>query len=314
MDTSGQNGEAFRTPLALSPAELAAFVAVAQSGGFRAAARRSDLSPSALSHSVANLEARLNVQLFQRSTRNVSLTEAGQRFLSRLAPALHEIEKAVEELGDYSAAPSGTIRINADATAAEQVLKPLLLKFMASFPKVQIEIVSEGRLVDIAEHGFDCGIRSSEIVSEDMIAIPLGPMQQHIVVAAPTYLETAPPLRSPADLAEHRCIQLRMPSGRLYRWEFEHRGEALVVETKGNLILDNSRLILAAALDGYGLGYLTRWMARSAIDQGLLVQLLSEWTPPYPGLCLYYPRHRHPSATMRAFVTYLREQASASSR
>ncbi|TPP05387.1 LysR family transcriptional regulator [Rhizobium glycinendophyticum] len=314
MDTSGQNGEAFRTPIALSPAELAAFVAVAQSGGFRAAARRSDLSPSALSHSVANLEARLNVQLFQRSTRNVSLTEAGQRFLSRLAPALHEIEKAVEELGDYSVAPSGTIRINADATAAEQVLRPLLLKFMASFPKVQIEIVSEGRLVDIAEHGFDCGIRSSEIVSEDMIAIPLGPMQQHIVVAAPTYLQTAPPLRSPADVAEHRCIQLRMPSGRLYRWEFEHRGKALVVETKGNLILDNSRLILAAALDGYGLGYLTRWMARSAIDQGLLVQVLSEWTPPYPGLCLYYPRHRHLSATMRAFVTYLREQASASSR
>lgn len=314
MDTTKQNDETFRTTLSLSPAELTAFVAVAQSGGFRAAARRSDLSPSALSHSVANLEARLSIQLFHRSTRNVSLTEAGQRFLSRLGPALQEIEKAVEELGDDSAAPSGAIRINADATAAEQVLRPVLLKFMASFPKVQVEIASERRLVDIAKDGFDCGVRSSEIVSEDMIAIPLGPMQQHVVVAAPSYLEMAPPLRSPADLNDHRCIQLRMPTGRLYRWEFEHRGEAVTVETKGNLILDNTRLILAAALDGYGLGYLTRWMATPAIDAGLLVQVLPEWTPPYPGLCLYYPRHRHLSATMRAFVTYLREQAGASSR
>ncbi|KRD31759.1 hypothetical protein ASE36_21875 [Rhizobium sp. Root274] len=310
MDTNEQHDESFRTTLALSPAELTAFVAVAQSGGFRAAARRCNLSPSALSHSVANLETRLNVQLFHRSTRNVSLTDAGQRFFSRLGPALQEIEQAIEELGDFSATPSGTIRINADATAAEQVPRPMLLKFMASYPGVQIEIVSERRLVDIAEHGFDCGIRSSEIVSEDMIAISLGPMQQHVVVAAPSYLEMAAPLRSPADLTYHRCIQLRMPNGRLYRWEFEHRGEALVVETKGSLILDSSRLILAATLDGYGLGYLTRWMAGPALDQGLLVQALPEWTPPYPGLCLYYPRHRHLSATMRAFVTYLREQAS----
>jgi len=310
MDNDEQRGEIFRTGLALSPAELTAFVAVAQSGGFRAAARRSNLSPSALSHSVASLETRLNVQLFHRSTRNVSLTDAGQRFFSRLGPALHEIEQAVEELGDYSATPSGTIRINADATAAEQVLRPLLLKFMTSFPKVKIEIVSERRFVDIAEHGFDCGIRSNEIVSEDMIAIPLGPMQQHVVVAAPSYFETAPPLRSPADLSDHRCIQLRMPNGWLYRWEFEHRGEALVVETRGGLILDSSRLILAAALDGYGLGYLTRWMAGPAMEEGLLMQALPEWTPPYPGLCLYYPRHRHLSATMRAFVPYLRAQAS----
>lgn len=309
MDTNEQHAEVFRTVGGLSPAELAAFVAVAQFGGFRAAARRCNLSPSALSHSVANLETRLNVQLFHRSTRNVSLTDAGQRFFVRLGPALDEIAKATEELGDFNATPSGKIRINADATAAEQILRPLVLKFMAAFPNVQVEIASERRLVDIAEHGFDCGIRSSEIVSEDMIAVPLGPMQQHVVVAAPSYLEGAPALRSPADLTDHRCIQLRMPSGRLYRWEFEHRGEALVVETKGGLVLDNSRLILAAAMDGYGFGYLTRWMAGPAIDAGLLVHVLEEWTPPYPGLCLYYPRHRHLGASMRAFVAYLRDQA-----
>ncbi|WEZ85713.1 LysR family transcriptional regulator (plasmid) [Rhizobium sp. 32-5/1] len=309
MDTNEQHAEVFRTASALSPAELTAFVAVAQFGGFRAAARRSNLSPSALSHSVANLETRLNVQLFHRSTRNVSLTDAGQRFFARLGPALDEIAKATEELGDFNTTPSGKIRINADATAAEQVLRPLLLKFMAAFPDVHVEIVSERRLVDIAEHGFDCGIRSSEIVSEDMIAVPIGAMQQHVVVAAPSYLDGLPALRSPAVLSEHRCIQLRMPNGRLYRWEFEHRGEAIVVETKGGLVLDNSRLILAAAMDGYGFGYLTRWMVGPAIDAGLLVQVLQEWTPPYPGLCLYYPRHRHLSASMRAFVAYLRDQA-----
>lgn len=312
MDTNEQYVEVFRTVGALSPAELTAFVAVAQFGGFRAAARRCNLSPSALSHSVANLETRLNVQLFHRSTRNVSLTNAGQRFFTRLCPVLDEIARATEELGDFSANPSGTIRINADATATEQILRPLVLTFMAAFPNVQIEIVSDRRLVDIAEHGFDCGIRSSEFVSEDMIAVPLGPMQQHVVVATPSYLERAPALRSPADLSDHRCIQLRMPSGRLYRWEFEHRDEALIVETKGDLVLDNSRLVLAAALDGYGLGYVTRWMANSALEEGLLVQVLQDWTPPYPGLCLYYPRHRHLSASMRAFVSYLREQAKQS--
>ncbi|RAS01374.1 LysR family transcriptional regulator [Ensifer adhaerens] len=307
MDTAEQYGEIFRTVSALSPAELAAFVAVAQFGGFRAAARRCDLSPSALSHSVANLENRLNAQLFHRSTRNVSLTDAGQRFFARLGPALDEIAKAADELSDFSSRPSGTLRINADATAAEQVLGPLVLKFMASFPDVQVEVVSERRLVDIAENGFDCGIRSSEIVSDDMIAVPIGPMQQHVVVAAPSYLADAPALRSPANLVDHRCIQLRMPSGSLYRWEFERRGEALATETRGGLVLDSSRLILAAAIDGYGLAYLTKWMAGPALDAGILEQVLEEWTPPYPGLSLYYPRHRHLSASMRAFVSFLRE-------
>lgn len=292
----------------MAPAELAAFAAVAEYSGFRAAARRSGLSPSALSHSVASLEARLNVQLFHRSTRNVSLTDAGRRFFARLRPALVEIADAADELGEFNSRPSGTLRINADATAAEQVLAPLVLEFMAAFPEVRVEIVSERRLVDIAEDGFDCGIRSSEIISEDMVAIPVGPMQQHIVVAAPSYVAGRSPLVSPADLKAHRCIQLRMPGGSLYRWEFERRGEALVVETTGNLVLDNSRLILAAAIKGYGLAYVTRWMAYAALEAGALIELLGEWTPPYPGLHLYYPRHRNLSAAMRSFVSFLRDR------
>lgn len=308
MDKIEQDAERFRTVGSLSPAELAAFAAVAQFGGFRAAARRCALSPSALSHSVASLENRLNVQLFHRSTRNVSLTDAGRRFFDRIRPALDEIANATDELGKSNDRPSGTVKINADATAAEQVLRPFVLKFMAAFPDVRVEIVSERRLVDIAENGFDCGIRSSEILSEDMVAVPIGPIQQHVVVAAPGYLAGGAPLQSPADLAHHSCIQLRMPTGALYRWEFEHRGEPLVIETRGGLILDNTRLILAAAIDGYGFAYLTKWMASSAVRDGLLAQVLTDWTPPYPGLCLYYPRHRHLSASMRAFVDFLRHQ------
>lgn len=308
MDNDERHAERFRTVGALSPAELAAFAAVAEYGGFRAAARRSGLSPSALSHSVASLETRLNVQLFHRSTRNVSLTDAGRRFFARLRPALAEIADAADELGEFNSKPSGTLRINADAAAAEQVLAPLMLEFMAAFPDVRVEIVSERRLVDIAENGFDCGIRSSEIISEDMVAIPVGPMQQHIVVAAPGYVAGRPALRSPADLQDHRCVQLRMPGGGLYRWEFERRGEPLVVETTGGLVLDNSRLILAAAVHGYGLAYVTKWMASPALEAGALVELLGEWTPPYPGLHLYYPRHRHLNASMRAFVAFLRDQ------
>jgi DNA-binding transcriptional LysR family regulator len=291
---------------ALPPGELAAFLAVAEYGGFRIAARKTGLSPSALSHAVAGLEARLAVQLFRRTTRNVSLTEAGHAFFSRLAPAVAEIAGAVVELGDYSARPTGLLRINADATAAEQVLEPVILEFMKAYPEMRVELVSERRLVDIAQDGFDCGIRVEALVPSDMIAIPIGPMQQHIVVGSPSYLASASPLKSPADLSSHRCIQLRMPTGVPYRWEFQARGESSTVETQGSLVLDNSRLILAAAIAGFGLGYVTRWMAGPAMNAGKLTMVLPDWTPAYPGLCLYYPKHRHMSVGMRAFVSFAR--------
>lgn len=310
MDNNTRTNESFRTISALPPAELGAFLAVAQYGGFRIAARKTGLSPSALSHAVASLEARLSVQLFRRTTRSVSLTEAGQAFFVRLGPAVAEIAEAVVELGDYSARPTGLLRINADATAAEQVLGPLILAYMKTHPDMRVEVVSERRLVDIAEDGFDCGIRAAALVASDMVAIPIGPMQQHIVVAAPSYLDNAAPLNSPADLKNHQCIQLRMPTGVPYRWEFQSRGESLVVETHSGLALDNSRLIMRAAIAGFGLGYITRWMAGPALEAGTLTAVLVDWTPAYPGLCLYYPKHRHMSAGMRAFVSFARTLSS----
>lgn len=298
--------EIYRTVSSLPPGELAAFLAVAENGGFRAAARTLDQSASALSHSVAGLERRLKVKLFHRSTRNVSLTESGRRFAARLVPAISEIGQAVEELGDMNAAPTSLLRINSDANAAEQVLMPLLTSFLASHPDMRFEIVSDSGLVDIAEGGFDCGVRLRELVPDDMIAIPIGPEQQHIVVGSPSYLENAPVLVQPSDVIHHRCVQLRMSSGAIYRWEFQRRGEAFSVDTVGNIVVDHSRLLLAAAVEGYGLAYVTKWMAMQSLTNGSLKQVLVDWTPPYPGLCLYYPRHRHISAGMRAFLDFLR--------
>ncbi|KQS76399.1 LysR family transcriptional regulator [Rhizobium sp. Leaf383] len=308
MDKDVHINEIFRTVSSLPPGELAAFLAVAEHGGFRAAARTLEQSASAMSHAVAGLERRLKVKLFHRSTRNVSLTEAGRRLVGRLLPAIKEIGLAVEELEGLSSGPAGLLRINSDANAAEQVLVPLLVSFMKAQPAIRFEIVSDTKLVDIAEGGFDCGVRLAELVPDNMVAVPIGPEQQHIVVASPAYLDSAPKLATPSDIARHRCVQLRLPGGSIYRWEFQRRGETVVIESPGNLVVDHSRLLLAAARTGYGLAYVTKWMAGDSLRDGALVQVLAEWTPTYPGLCLYYPRHRHPGAGMRAFVTFLRAE------
>ncbi|MGC2779061.1 MAG: LysR family transcriptional regulator [Bradyrhizobium sp.] len=291
----------------MTPAELSAFAAVARYGGFRAAARALGTSPSALSHSVAGLEARLHVQLFIRTTRNVSLTDVGKRFSDALSPALAQLEQAVRVLSEYNDRPSGLIRINAASAAAEQILAPVIVQFLKANQDMRIEIVSEGELVDIARGGFDCGIRAKALVPDTMVAVPIGPDLQHIVVASPDYLYDAPPLNSPADLARHLCIQLRLPSGRHYRWEFERHGDVIVVDTQGRLELDNSRLIGIAAQSGFGIGYVSRAVVEADLARGTLVQLLADWTPPYPGLCLYYPRHQHQSAGMRALVAFIRQ-------
>lgn len=302
-----RSDEIFRTVGTLPPGELSAFLAVAQHGGFRAAARALGSSPSAISHAVAGLETRVKVQLFLRTTRNVSLTVAGKRFAEELLPAMAQIDRAVTALSELSDRPSGQIRINADPTAAEQVMDTLILPFLAAYPEMEIEIADEKRLVDIAKDGFDCGIRVSDLVAGDMIAVRISPPQHHIVVAAPEYLALNALISSPADLVRHACIQLRMPSGNLYRWEFSRNGETLQIETAGRLVLTNSRLILAAVRAGLGVGYVSRWMATQALAEQRVVQLLPDWTPPYAGLSLYYPRHHHLSAGMRSFVEFARK-------
>jgi DNA-binding transcriptional LysR family regulator len=303
-----RDDEKYRTVAELPPSELAAFVAVAENGGFRAAARVTGSSPSALSHAVASLEERLRVQLFIRTTRNVSLTEAGQRFAEALTPALVQLEDAVRALRGFNDKPTGLIRINAASPATEQILEPLIAPFLKQHPDMRMEIVSEGELIDIAHDGFDCGIRARDLVPADMVAVPIGPDLQHIVVASPDYLKDTSMPTSPADLLEHSCIQLRLPSGRLYRWEFARGGETHALQVQGPIVLDSSRLIRRAALSGLGVGYVARDVVATDLANSTLVQLLADWTPSYPGLCLYYPRHRHLSAGMRAFMAFARQK------
>jgi len=299
--------ELFRTVSRLAPSELAAFEVVARHGGFRSAARATGASASALSHAVAGLERRLKAQLFLRSTRAVSLTEAGRRFLEGLQPALAQIDRAVAIISGDN--PTGVIRLNSSDAAIEQVMAPTLVRFLKINPGIQLDIFSEGALVDLAKDGFDCGIRLVDQVPGEMIAVPIGSShQQHIVVGSPSYLNEMPTLRVPLDLLSHQCIQVRLSADTLCRWEFAKEDEVLCVKTNGRLVVDSTRLALAASIGGLGLSYVTRWLAREHMRSGRVVQVLEDWTPPYPGLALYYPRSRHLGPAMRALVDFLRRE------
>lgn len=290
--------------------ELEAVLAVARHRSFRAAAREMSISTSALSHAVAALEARIGVRLFNRTTRSVSLSEAGAQFVQNVAPALSAIRDALDQAGSFRDQPSGTLRINTSAGGARQVM-PLFIAFLQRYPDMKLDIVTEGRLIDIVVEGFDAGIRLSESVPQDMIAVPFGERQRFAVVGSPDYFGRHPPPRTPADLAAHRCIRSRMPSGSIYQWEFERHGETLRIHGDGTLTLDEPGLMLAAARAGLGLAYLTEWNVSTELAAGTLVRVLEDWTPPLDGLCLYFPGRRHVPAGLRALTDMIREYAEA---
>jgi DNA-binding transcriptional LysR family regulator len=288
--------------------ELSAAIAVATKLNFRAAAAELGMSASGLSHSIAALEARLGVRLFHRTTRSVSLSEAGEAFLARVQPALREITAAMTVANDHRDKPAGTLRINTSEGAAKQVLAPVIAEFLRRYPDMQIDIVTEGRFVDIVADGFDAGIRIAEAVPLDMIAVPIGaPDQRQAVVASPDYLRDRKRPKVPADLKHHQCIRTRLPSGKLYGWEFARLGQAAMINVTGALTVDNHNLMVQAALEGLGVAYLNDWFVREDISAGRLIRLLEDWTQPYPGLRFYYSSHRHAPAGLRAFVDLLRE-------
>ncbi|MCY0858500.1 LysR family transcriptional regulator [Cupriavidus sp. D39] len=290
--------------------ELEAVLAVARHRSFRAAATDLGMSTSALSHAVAALEARIGVRLFNRTTRSVSLSEAGAQFVDSVAPALSTIRVAIEQAGSFRDTPSGTLRINASAGAARQVM-PLFIAFLQRYPEMRLDLVTEGRLIDIVVEGFDAGIRLTDTVPQEMIAVPFGDRQRFAVVGSPAYFAQQKPPRTPADLNAHRCIRSRMPSGAIYQWEFERHGETLRIDGKGALTLDEPGLMLAAARAGLGLAYLTEWNVAADLEAGTLVRVLDDWTPPLDGLCLYYPGRRHVPAGLRALIDMIREHADA---
>lgn len=291
-------------------AELEAVLAVARHRSFRAAAQDLGLSTSALSYAVAGLEARLGVRLFNRTTRSVSLSQAGAQFVDSVAPALSTIRDAIDQAGSLGATPSGTLRLNTSAGAARQVM-PVLIDFLQRYPAMHLDLVTEGRLVDIVADGFDAGIRLNDIVPQDMIAVPFGDRQRFAVVGSPAYFARHPAPKTPLALHQHRCIRARLPSGLLYHWEFERFGETLRINGEGAVTLDEPELMLAAARAGLGLAYLTEWNVAADLAAGTLVRVLEEWTPPLDGLCLYYPGRRHAPAGLRALIQVIREHAEA---
>ncbi|NWB48623.1 LysR family transcriptional regulator [Pseudomonas gingeri] len=288
--------------------ELEAVLAVARHRSFRAAATELDVSTSALSHAVSALEARIGARLFNRTTRSVALSEAGAQFVESIAPAMSTIREAMEQAGNHGDMPTGTLRINSAVGAVKQAM-PLFLEYMRRYPDMKVDIVTEGKLIDIVVEGFDAGIRLTESVPQDMIAIPLGLPLRLLVMGSPEYFSRHPVPQVPMDLLNHRCIRLRLPSGRIYHWEFERHGESYAIDVQGMLTLDESTLVLEAARAGLGLAYGSQWNAAADLAAGTLVSVLEEWTPPYDGLSLYYPGRRHVPAGLRALIELIRERS-----
>ena len=294
--------------------ELNAVVAVATHRNFRSAATELGISPSALSHAVAALEARLGVRLFNRTTRSVALSDAGAQFLQRIRPALSEISEAMAAVGALGETPSGTLRLNVADGAGADMLGPVVAEYLRRYPEMSLDIVAEGRLVDIVAEGFDAGFRLFEAVPRDMIAVRCGPDLSYFVVGSPDYLREHGWPKKPADLLAHNCIRKRMPSGSIYRWEFERHSEQVALDVKGNLTLGSNALAIDAALRSVGLAFAAEWLVADHVAAGRLERVLTDWTPPFPGLCLYYPGHRHVPAGLRAFIDVMREMAPVTGR
>jgi len=286
---------------------LQAVVAVARHHNFRAAAADLGLSASAVSHAVSALEERMGVRLFNRTTRSVALSEAGREFLGRIAPALREIEGAIDATSAQSPRPGGTLRINSSEAAAHQLFTSYLPAYLKRYPDMQVDLVTEGRLVDIVADGFDAGVRLADSVPQDMVAAQFGPEQGFAVVGAPAYFKGRAVPATPHELSAHRCVRNRMASGAIWRWDFSRQGEALSLDVQGPVALDSNSLRLDAALSGVGLVYMNEWSARRQITAGRLVRVLHDWTPSIGRLSLYYPGHRHVPAGLRALVDLMRE-------
>ena len=286
--------------------DLAALVAVAEHRSFRKAADVLGVSRSSLSHAIAALERNLGVRLLHRTTRSVAPTEAGERLLRRLTPVLQDLDQAIDAVADDGGHPSGTLRINGGEEAMRQLLRLVVPVFLERYPHVSLDLMTDGRLVDIVEQGFDAGLRLAEAVPQDMIAVPLGKDFRFLAVASPSYLAGAGQLLMPDDLRHHQCIRQRLPSGKLYWWEFERHGQEIAIDVPGAMTLNHTTLMIEAAADGLGIAYVPEMAARPWLETGRLIALLEDWSPAVGGLRLYYSSHRHVPATLRAFIDVMK--------
>jgi DNA-binding transcriptional LysR family regulator len=287
--------------------DLSAFMVVAEERSFTRAAAKLGTSQSALSHTVRRLETRLGLRLLVRTTRNVAPTEAGERLLQTLRPAFDDIEQRVAALGDLRDRPAGTIRITAGEHAARTVLWPALEKLLPAYPDIKVEISVDDSLTDLVEGRFDAGIRLGERLGKDMIAVPIGPRVRMVVIGSPDYLARRGTPAAPHDLADHACINYRLPTlGGLYAWEFEKEGQATNVRVAGQLIFNSMALVERAVLAGMGLAVMMEDEVADLIAAGRLVSVLDDWTPPFDGYHLYYPSRRQPTPAFALVVDALR--------
>ena len=288
-------------------ADLGAFAIVAEEGSFTRAAARLGVSPSALSHRMRKLEARLGLRLLARTTRRVATTEAGKRLLDTLRPAIETIDRQLADLSELRERPSGNIRITASDHATRTLLWPAIDDFLKRYPDIGIEINAESGLTDIIAERYDAGVRLGEQVAKDMIAVRIGPPLRMVAVAAPAYLEANGIPQTPHDLTHNKCINMRMSSsGGLYAWEFEKDGQAVNVRVEGQVILNSGHLIRKAALAGHGIAFLMDDYVIRDVEKGQLRYLLEEWCPPFDGYHLYYPSRRQPTPAFSLFVEALR--------
>jgi DNA-binding transcriptional LysR family regulator len=290
--------------------DLLAFRAVARAQNFTRAAAQLGVSQSALSQTLRNLETKLGLRLLTRTTRSVATTEAGERLLLAVGPALDEIDAGLAALNALREAPAGTIRITAHDHAVKAVLWRALEKLLPVYPDIKVEVVIDYGLTDIVAERYDAGIRSGEMVAKDMIAVRIGPDMRMAVVGSPAYFASRPAPKTPQDLTAQCCINLRLPTlGGLYAWEFEKDGRELRVRVEGQFICNGSAPMLDAALAGFGLAYVPEDTAQVHIASGRLVRVLADWCPFYPGYHLYYPSRRQPTPAFALLVKALRQGA-----
>lgn len=291
--------------------DLQAFVMVARERSFTRAAAQLGMSRSALSHAMRTMEERLGVRLLTRTTRSVSTTDAGARLLASVAPRLQEIDFELGSLTALRDKPAGTVRITAHDHAIVTALWPRLLPLMKEYPDVQIEISVDYAMRDIAAHRFDAGVRTGNRVDKDMIAVPIAPPLRMAVAASPDYLAGRTLPRTPQDLTQHRCVNLRLPTlGGLYAWDFERKGQSLNVRVQGQATFNNTFLMLQAAVDGMGFAYVPYDIIEPHLAAGRLVPVLEDWWPTFPGYHLYYPNRRQLPPALALVVEALRYRES----
>jgi DNA-binding transcriptional LysR family regulator len=289
-----------------SLADLDAFVAVARARGFRGAAAARGASASGLSEAVRRLEGALGVRLLNRTTRSVTPTEAGERLLERLGPALGEIESGLDVVNSFRDNPRGALKLNVPVIVAMKVLPPIVSRFLAAYPGVRLEIVASDDFIDVVGAGFDAGIRYEERIERDMIAVPIGPrIQRYVAAAAPSYLAARGTPAHPRDLVDHACIRHRFASGAVADWEFARGEEVVRIKPDGPLVASAIELELGAAIAGLGIVCTFEEFLREALDRGELTEVLADWRQSFSGPFLYYPSRNMP-APLRAFVGFVR--------